>query len=315
MKEVPAPKPPPPVPAPVETPLDPALRESARAELRAAFDSNDPHIRANAVEAAQNTVGVEARDMVEQALSDQAPVVRFAAAMTAGTLRLRDLHEKLWTMRNDPNTRVRIGVRYALHKLGDMRLTHDLEQTAVDPKPRVRETTAFVLGRLGEKSAIKILQRLSSDLDGGVRVAAAEAMWRLGDERGLDVLVAGVVGQYVDDTMICLRGLVGPKDRRVQEYVRGKLTDDYLSVRLQAALALGELGYDDGYTVAMQAITNPDPRERHLAALALGAIGRSDSQPALAPLLKDSEPGVRLAAATALLQLKPGVSAGPAAMR
>ena len=75
-----------------------------------------------------------------------------------------------------------------------------------------------------------------------------------------------------------------------------------------AARALGMLGSDDGYGVALLGAkaTDPErgPRQRHLAALAFGAIGRTDAQDVLATLLKDPIPDVRLAAASAILQLK-----------
>jgi HEAT repeat protein len=195
-------------------------------------------------------------------------------------------------------------VRYALHRIGDTRLSHDLEKAAVDPNPRVREDTAFVLGMLGEKSALKILRQMASDPDSGVRIQVAEARWRLGDQGGLDILVAGTISQFVDERMLCIMGLAAPKDRRVADHIRGQLTDDYVEVSLVAARCMGELGYDEGYTIATSAIRSPDPRQRLLAAMALGAIGRSDAQNTLAPLMNDSDAKVRLAAATALLQLK-----------
>jgi HEAT repeat protein len=149
---------------------------------------------------------------------------------------------------------------------------------------------------------------MTIDEDADVRIAVAEAMWRLGDERGLKVLVSGTVSNFADDRMLCILALAGPKDRRVDEHIRGKLTDDWTEVALVAARAMGDLGFDEGYGVAMNSIKSPDPRQRLLAAAALGAIGRSDAQNALATLLKDADQRVRIAAATALLDLKePGV--------
>src|SRR4029079_1492114 len=134
-----------------------------------------------------------------------------------------------------------------------------------DPNPRVREDAAFVLGLLGEKSAINVLQHMTSDEDTDVRHAVADAMWRLGDERGLKVLVSGTVSNFADDRMLCLIALAGPRDRRVDEHIRGKLTDDWVEVALVAARAMGDLGFDDGYGVAMNSIKSSDPRQRLLA--------------------------------------------------
>lgn len=299
------PEPPPPVPAAQPQPLNMALRDAARTQIRESLASNDPLVRANAVEAAQLTFGGDAQEVVAKALEDRSSIVRFAGLMAAGKLRLRSLHDKALALANDPSAKVRVSARYALHRMGDTRLSHDLEKTARDPNPRVREDTAFVLGLLEEPSAIKILQSMLSDSDAGVRIQVADSMWRLRDERGLEILVAGTMSNFADDNMLSLLALAGPKDRRVEEHLRGKLTDEYTEIALVAARALGDIGLDDGYGVAMNAIGSSDPRRRLLAAVALGAIGRSDAQNALAPLLQDADPRVRLAAATALLQLRP----------
>jgi HEAT repeat protein len=246
-KVIPLPKQPPAPPPRHDEALNEPLRELSKTEIREAFASNDPLIRANAVEAAQDTfTPAEAHEVVAKGLSDKDAIVRFAATMAAGKLQLRDLHDALWAMSSDDSPKVRIGVRYALHQLGDTRLSHDLEKTAQDPDPRVREDTAFVLGLLGDKSALKILQHMTVDPDPGVRIAVAEAMWRLGDEQGLEVLEAGSVSQFADDRMLSIMGLVGPKDRRVEEVVRARLTDDYTEIPLVAARAMGQLGLDDG---------------------------------------------------------------------
>ena len=304
-KDFKPPKPPPPVPVRKSVPLNPTLRDSAKAEIHTAFGSSDPVIRANAIEAVQN-VPDDAQPMITQGLQDQDELVRYASAMAAGKLKLIELHDQLRDMASDPEIKVQIGVRYALHRMGDMRLSHDLEKTARDPNPRVREDTVFVLGLLGEKSAIKILTPMLMDTDADVRIGVAEALWRLGDERGLDILVAGTVSKFADTRMLCIMGLAGPKDKRVIEHIRGKLTDEWDEVTLVAARAMGELGSDEGYGVAMKYLKDTDPRRRLLAAVALGAIGRSDAQSLLSPLLlKDPEQRVRIAAASAILQLKP----------
>ncbi len=303
LKMPPRPADPPAVPARQSVEIDPQLVTSARQEIRSAFESNDPVIRANAIEAAQDTLGPQARDMILRGLRDSDALVRFSAAMSAGKLRLKEAYQPLLKMLEDPSTRVRIGVRYALHRLGDKRFTHYLEQTARDPNKYVRGQTSMVLGMLEEPSALRILRQLSNDPEPVVRFQVAEAMWLLGDEQGLNALVAGTVSHFPDDQVLCVLALAGPKDRRVLEHMRGRLTTDWDEVNLAAARAMGELGSDEGYGVAIKGAKSADPRQRVLAALAFGAIGRSDAQPYLAPLLRDSNQSVRLAAATAILEL------------
>mgnify|MGYP001380010451 CR=1 FL=1 len=306
LKELPLPPRPPPVPPAQSVRLDPALRERARTEIIAASRAPDAVLRANAMEAAQNGLGgAEGAPIVLTGLKDDRPIVRYAAAMAAGSLRLESARPLLLGLADESDDMVRIGARFALHKLGDYRRSHDLEQTATSPNPRTRAVTAQALGLLGEPSAIKLLRPMLRDPDANVRIQVSEALWRLGDEEGLESLVATLVGQYPDDQMVAILALAAPRNAvAARPYLRGRLTTQYPAVNLVAARAMGMIGLDDGYTLAIQGAESKEPLERHLAALALGAIGRADAQPALAKLLSDPEASVRLAAAVAVLQLK-----------
>ncbi len=298
------PKMPPPPPAKRNMPIDPALHTAAEQELGMAFASNEPFIRANAVEATQNGIGAAGIERYLKGLDDEQAVVRFASTMTIGMLRVREAYPKLLAMLNDQNKLVCVGVRYALHRIGDMRFSHDLEVFAADASPRVRANTALVLGLLGEPSATKILRPMMADLDASTRLQVVESLYRLGDEKARDKLVVGTVAMDPYDQIVSLLALAGPRDNRVFKILAGKLTSDYDEVSLAAARALGMIGSDEGMTVALRKVDAKDPRQRSMAALALGEIGRSDAQPELAKLLRDSDPSVRLAAATAILQLK-----------
>lgn len=298
------PKPPPDYPDAVSMPIDPALTAAAKQEIDNAAESNNAFIRAHAIEAIQKTRGGEGADRILQGLDDDKSVVRFASALAAGQLGLQQAKPKLLGMVNDPSASVQVAVRFALHKLGDTRRSHDLEKTARYGPDDVRSNTVLVLGLLGEPSAIKILRSLRSDQDPALRLQVAEAMWRLGSEQGLDELIGATLSRYPDDQIISLLALGEKRDRRVIEHVRGALVSDYPEVALAAARAMGMLGSDQGYGVAMRGAKSRDPRQRLLAAMAFGDIGRSDAQQYLGPLLQDSDPDVRLAAAVAILQLE-----------
>ncbi len=306
MKQMPPPKHAPPPPPRRPIPLDQSLRQKAREQIEKSMASSDPIIRANAVEASQESLGDEDRIDIVSKLTDSEPVVRFAACMACGGLQLNEAHQKLLDLVHDPDMDVQIGSRYALHRIGDTRYSHDLEVFARQVDPHVRGNTVMVLGLLGERSALKILHAMRADPKAGVRLQVAEAEWRLGDDDGLTTLVGATISVYKDDQIIGVMGLAGPKDRRVAPHIRAKLVGEFDEVCISAARALGQLGFDDGQTVALNGAESPDPRIRALAALALGAIGRSDAQPALRKLLEAPEEPVRLAAATAILQLKPG---------
>lgn len=326
---IPPPKPPVPPPAKVDQPINLALRAQAIGELNRAYQSPNDVIRANAIEATQRVLGAAGAQAVLNALEDPSPLVRFAASMAAGELKLPEAQPRLLanlrtldqldteastlseSVERAETKRVlsafeQIGIRYALHKLGITRYSHDLEKFVVDRSPRVRANTVLVLGLLGEKSALKILASTTNDPDPSVQLQSVEARYKLGDQTALEDLAVASVSKFPDDQIIALLALGASKDERNTRLISGKLTSDYTEVTLAAARALGMLGNDLGMGVALKAVESKEPRQRALAALALGAIGRTDAQDELARLLKDSDPSVRLAAAQAILQLKAG---------
>lgn len=326
---IPPPKPPIPPPARVDQAIDVTLRTQAIGELNRSYHHPDDVIRANAIEATQRAIGVAGAPAILNALEDPSPLVRFAASMAAGELQLREAQPRLLAnlrtldqleteasnssdsferaeARRVLSVSEQIGIRYALHKLGITRYSHDLEKFAVDRSPRVRANTVMVLGLLGEKSALKILATTTNDPDPSVQLQSVEARYKLGDQTALEDLAVASVSKFPDDQIIALLALGSSKDERNARLISGKLTSDYMEVSLAAARALGMLGNDLGMGVALKAVESKEPRQRALAALALGAIGRTDAQDELARLLRDSDASVRLSAAQAILQLKAG---------
>src|SRR5438045_4205666 len=186
--------------------------------------------------------------------------------MAVGELRIIEARPQLLKMVYDENRNVQVGVRFALHRLGDKRLSHDLEHYASDPDPGVRANTALALGLLGEPSALKILRPMALNRNTMVFLQVAEARWRLGDEAALKDLVTASVSRYADDQIIAFLAIAGPRDQRVIEHLRGGLTAEYPEVRLVAARAVGMLGSDEGYVIANNGSRSPDPRQRALAA-------------------------------------------------
>lgn len=311
----PPPRVPPPAPVARTVPLDRQLISAAQLELNVQLQSTDPIARAHVLEAFEETNSTERRTDVINALGDTQSIVRFAAAMAAGALRIHDAHDPLTQMLDDSSENVRVAVRYALHRLNDKHASHDLEKMANDADPRVRANVAMVLGLLGEPSATGLLQVLRSDSAIQVRLQASEALWRLGNEDGLKDLVGLTVSRYPDDQMFGYIALALPKNTSVRQHVRGGLIpqegadkdpgqEKWLAIPLVAARAMGMLASDEGYGLALKGAASRDSQLRMLAALAFGTIGRTDAQDQLRKLLNDGDATVRLAAATAILQLK-----------
>lgn len=288
-----------------QVPIDPNVQQQAQNQITLAFNSSDPVIKAQSLEAMSRTNDPAAVDRVARALADRNWIVRFAGAMAAGDLKLRGAYKALASMADDSDANVRVAVRYALHQLGDKSLSKDLEPLSQHPDSRVRSNVAFVLGKLGEPTASRVLRPMLADPEFDVRQQAAEGLWRLGDEQGQKNLVAGTLSKYVDDQMLSVLGLAATNDSRVKPYIVAKFANDHdkkqlVELQLVAARALGMLGDDAGFGLAVRNTASTDPRRRFLAAMALGEIGRSDAQDALSKLLNDPKQDVRLAAATAL---------------
>jgi HEAT repeat protein len=298
------PAPPPAVPARQAVTLNPALRDAAKKELASAFQSNDPVIRANSIEAMQDTLGESASAQIIHGLDDPDPLVRFASCMAVGKLKLRAAYPTVSQLAVEREDNVKVGAIFALHRLGDKRRTNQLEKLATNGFPSVRGNVAIVLGMIEEPTAVNVLHGMEHDSEPTVRLQVYEALWRLGDSDGLNSLVAGTLSSFPDDQIICVLALAQTHDSRVRPHIYGKLTSEYFEIALVAARALGMIGSDEGYGVALKGVKSADPRQKALGALALGQIGRADAQDILGPMLKDPNAPVRLAAATALLQLK-----------
>ena len=230
--EAPAPPPPP----KQRVSIDPVLRDSAREMLTITSHDSDPVLRANAIEAMQDTLGNDAADNIVKALDDPEPLVRFAAAMAAGRLRLKQADERLVALADEPDVNCKVAARFALHRLGDTHRSHDFETYARYPDRSVRANVALALGLLGEPTALRVLRQMTSDTDPNVRLQAAEGMWRLGDPDGLDTLVVGTVSEYPDDQIVSLLALAEPRDARVAGHLKARLTSEAPEVALAAAL-------------------------------------------------------------------------------
>ena len=304
-------KPPPKVPPTRDVPVDQALVAAAKQEIKALLQSDLPSDRAHAIETYRTSMPEEAAGPISDGLDSRSQIVRFAAAMAAGELKLQSLKPKLNAHLNDPDPKVRVAVRYALHCLGDTSHSHELENSALDfnsggPQVAgafVRGATAMVLGRLNEPTVGNILRALRSDASPIVRQQAEEALFLHKDERARGAIIGFLSSRHPDDQMFALLALANARDRQYRAHAYGRLTSDYPDVDLVAARALGEMNADDGYGVAVIGAKSGEKRQRSLAAQAFGAIGRTDAQEYLAALLKDKESEVRAAAAAAILRI------------
>ena len=89
------------------------MREMIISELSQALHNIDPILRAHALEGIRQSNSTAHQPEILLALHDADARVRFAAALTAGELRLKEAHEALLAIADDPSENVRVAVRFA----------------------------------------------------------------------------------------------------------------------------------------------------------------------------------------------------------
>jgi HEAT repeat protein len=103
------------------------------------------------------------------------------------------------------------------------------------------------------------------------------------------------------DAVITLEGISGPK---ATDLLILALKDDrFLSIRYQAAVALGIRGDRRAIGPLIAALKDPDPHIREKAAEALGRIGDSNAVEPLLAAYKDEYPDVRRSVILALTEI------------
>ncbi len=301
----------------------------ARATLRQAAEDGNPVTRSHAIEALTQTSGRRSGGLFIQALGDENPAVRFAAAMAVREVKYARAKPRLLKMAKDkklePDKRVLCAVIHALHQFGNNEYTYALGELLFDKESEVRANAAMVMGRMGEPTAIGPLKTLLSDeQDPAVKLQIRESLAMLGDTRSQHLLEAYTKGYFLDLRLAAIPALAKTTPRRAMYVLRGLLANDKSPrVRIVAAGALAGLGEIDeaGYKLSLNAAGNPrrvlkdaygENRRikeievkslQRLAAISLGNMKRDIAVDALHPLLKSSDGGVRVAAAMGILKL------------
>jgi len=285
-----------------------AARDRATRLVVQAARSDDPFIRANAMEAAEHA-GRRAVPLLQVGIGDDSRAVRFAALCTLGKLGDRSMEAAARRKLRDPDPSVRCAAIYALHEMGVQVDQTPLAQALLSSDPTKRNNAALLLGLIGEPSAVPMLAqtdrrpmpRASAVADALSRVQVAEAMVRLGDDEALDPIRAGMYSTF-DEVRVLSTLMIGRLgDRSMQPALQRLLEQNPVELRLAAAEALGRFGKAQALPAVLAALDFPSPPVRSQAALALGVFDQPQARAALVRLLDDKDPAVRLAAAAAVL--------------
>ncbi len=285
--------------------------------LAQALSSEDPALRALALEAYDDLGKQPPVGPLSLLLSDERPSLRFMAVRLKADQATRDqvgFFDHLAA--SDPDPSVRLVAVYGMSTLGDHSRIEALAAGLQSGNPTVRRNAAMLLGYLKNSSAVPMLRLRLRDSDAMVQLNAAEAMARLGDNSGLDIirelarqhghpyqvyafLALGRVGVPERDIPL-LRQLVQLRENRSQQvYSQGGLIAAF-----GARAMLGD--YLQTYVLG-ELIIGSGPKGETLAAperaFALQMLARSSYAPAWREVLKamdDKDPYVRTSAAWAL---------------
>jgi len=313
---------------------EPAIRPAeayidAKTTLLQSADDRAPATRSYAIEALARVVGAEAGATFAQALQDESPVVRFAAALAIGDVEYKPALPALRKMARkntgERDKRVFCGIIYALYRLGNDEHAGELGRLLFDDEREVRMDAALAMGKMGEPSAKGPLKTiLANEQDDGVRLQLTESLAMLGDSRSAEVIEAYTKGPFLDLRLAAIPALGRAGGTRAPRALK-QLTHQRhpARVRVSAAGELARLGHfeREGYDLCVASVKDPqkvleDAAKRskkaadkdaaslkRLAILSLGWMNRQGAVNLLHPLLDSEDGGVRVAAALTVLRL------------
>lgn len=284
-------------------------RSRAIEQVLASSRSDQPFLRANAIEASQH-LPKRVVAVVQVGLRDPNAGVRFAAAATIGSLRLTKLTASVRRLVHDRSESVRAAAIYALHLCGEQVDLNPLAVMLTSTKPSVRGNVALLMGQMHDpgtatmlkESAAVPMSRTSAVQESIVRIQIAEALVKLGDEAALNAVRAAVYSQFDEVRVLAVTMLGKLHDRRMEKGVARMLLEPPIELQIAAAGALAELGHYEGEAIALRAAQSDFPTVRGQAAMALSRFPSVHARKSLASLLNDREEQVRLSAAAAILQ-------------
>ena len=285
------------------------VQRRAVEQVHAAFASNDPFLRANAIEAATFAPDLAAV-LVAAGLRDEAPVVRFTALVVLGKLELKDQAPGARVLLADGNESVRAAAIFALDQCGREVDLSPLAGLLASADPGTRANVAMLLGMAGDPSAIALLKDSAktplteSDAQRAalVRLQIAEAVVKLGDSESLDALEAAAFSQFIEVRIMAVSTLGRLGDRQMRTAFRGLLATPPIELQVAAAEALTLMGEPDGLAVVLSAAGSSAATVRARAAIALGRFPQRQAGDKLARLLADGAALVRISAAAAILR-------------
>jgi HEAT repeat protein len=297
-----------------------ALRERAIRIIEESAGSENPSIRANAIEAAGKSAQ-RFRPLIERGLTDPNLGVRAVAAMTIGKKKLAESASRCRAMLDDGAVQCRIAAIFALAANGiDVDPTPLADSLLTDSSLRVRAQSAFILGELGNPSSVPLLRQSLAATPASadpsqvkiLHLQIAEAMIKLGDDEqrtGVRAALYPSRAEELEAAALAAQILGQVRDRKSisQMVYLSEFKDDTgrqhpAEVRLAVADSLALMDVRGGAFIVDSYINSTEPAIRAQSAHAYGTIADNASLNRLAALMNDTDPLVRIAAADAVMR-------------
>lgn len=241
------------------------LQAKPRAYAIVEATARDPwsRVRLVGLEAAQHAPDA-VYNLALSGLTDEDPIVRFAALVTIGKLKVDRLADAALDLSKDKNASVRAAAIFAAKRCGrDVDLS-PLGAMLGSSNSSSRANAAMLIGQLGDRQAMPMLRelaakpmpRVSTAERASVRLQFAEAMIRL-DPDDLEVLgsIRAAMFSNYDDVRILAISVIGEIDDRSQLKGLAHIIerDNPIQVKIAAAQAMVRMGDSRGQATLMQA--------------------------------------------------------------
>lgn len=296
----------------VAGPLQDAEPKAVQTLLEASR-SDEALLRMHAIEGAKSMPD-RALPMVQLALNDPNPAVRFAALVTTGRLQLDSLGARALRLADDPDqpTYVQAAALFAADRCGQEADLGRLASMLWSADTALRSNAALLFGLSEDPSAVPVLldaaeapMQRSEPVDRElVRLQITEALLQLGHEPSLKAMRGAAYSNHDEVRILAVLMLGKAGDGGMRGNLTGFLAKDPAEFRLAAAESLARLGSAEGLPVMLDASVNEAyPTLRSQSAFALAQVSWDPrAVKHLLNLLDDPEPMVRIAAAAATLE-------------
>ena len=289
------------------------VHQMAIDQMLASSRSDDPFMRANAIETAKLAKG-RVLPLTQLAVEDEHPAVRFSALVTAGQLQLAAVVPAARRHLDDSSDSVRAAAIFAIHRCGEPVDLNPLADMLTKPEPTTRGNVAMLIGMMDQKSAVPMLKDLAKvplprtvpvEKTQLVRLQMAEAVLSLTEDEGsLHAVRASPYSQFDEVRIQGVLTLAQIGDRRMETAVAKLLEDPPIQLQLAAARYLAQFRRYSGLKMVKQATKSAYAPVRAQACMTLGWFPGSMAVPLLSQQFSDNEEQVRLSAAAAVLRLQ-----------